>query len=455
MRPVSLATVAQWTDGALIQGTPSVEVRSVGTDSRNLDGVELFVALKGENFDAHEFLGQVADAGVPAMLVGALPEATEKYGGGLVHVKDTLKALQRLAYHHRKSSRDLHVVGITGSNGKTSTKDFLAAVLSAAGPVNKTQGNLNNHIGLPLTILSGTEEHRFGVWEMGMNHPGEIEVLAEIAQPDAAVITNIGTAHIEFMKTRDNIAKEKASLAQAVPGTGYCVMPKTDDYFEFVRELCDCEMIPVGIETGMVQARNLDVVEGGRTRFELASEFGESGEVVLPVRGSHMVQNALLAVATGYKQGLSTEQIASALTSVEMTGGRLQERVAGGYRFLDDSYNANPDSMAAALATLRDASVAGRRVAVLGFMGELGEHEEKEHLRLGERVVSEGIDVLVTVGERAAVINEGAGSLDENRSFATHDEAARFLSDFLQSDDLVLVKGSRAAAMEKVIETIG
>ncbi len=455
MRSVSLSTIAEWTDGALIQGTPSMKVDTVGTDSRKLDGVEIFVALKGENFDAHEFLGHVADAGVRAMIVSALPEVTEQFDGGVVQVRDTLKALQRLAFHHRRSSEDLHVVGITGSNGKTSTKDFLAAVLSAAGPVNKTRGNLNNHIGLPLTILSGTEDHRFGVWEMGMNHPGEIEILAEIANPDAAVITNIGTAHIEFMKTRENIAREKAAIAQAVPANGYCVMPETDDYFELVKGLCECEMIPIGIETGMVQGRKLNVGEDGRMEFELVSEFGDSGKVTLPVRGRHMVQNALLAAAVGYRQGLSTDQIAEKLTNVEMTGGRLQERVVGGFRFLDDSYNANPDSMAAALATLRDAPVSGRRVAVLGFMGELGEHEETEHLRLGERVVSEGIDTLVTVGPRAAVINEGAGDLEQNRNFESHDEAAQFLASFLGTDDLVLVKGSRSAAMEKVIDLMG
>lgn len=452
MRSTPLSRIADWTDGALIQGTPSVEVRSIGTDSRKLEGTELFVALKGDNFDAHDYLGDVAKAGVSAMLVSSLPESTESYDGALIRVKDTLTALQRLAYHHRKASADLHVVGLTGSNGKTSTKDFVAAVLSSAGQVNKTQGNLNNHIGLPLTILSGSEEDRFGVWEMGMNHPGEIEVLAEIAQPDAAVVTNIGTAHIEFMETRENIAKEKASLPMAVPESGYCVMPAEDDFFEFVKDRCKCEMISVGIETGQVQARNLAVASSGGTTFEIVSDFGDTVEVTLPVRGRHMVQNALLAAAVGFKHALKAETIASALSNVEMTGGRLQERVVGGVTFLDDSYNANPDSMAAALTTLRDAEVAGKRIAVLGFMGELGEHEEREHRALGEKVAGNKINVLITVGERASRINEGADGLEENRNFETHGDAAEFLKSILTPDDMVLVKGSRAAAMEKVIE---
>ena len=289
---------------------------------------------------------------------------------------------------------------------------------------------------------------------MGMNHPGEIGVLAEIAQPDAAVITNIGTAHIEHMVTRENIAKEKAALAMAVGSEGFCVMPAEDDYFQFVQDLIVCPMISVGIDTGDVQARNLVQVSGGGTKFELASGFGSAGEVALPVRGRHMVQNALLAAAVGYKQGLTTDQIAKSLSSVVITGGRLQERVIKGITFLDDSYNANPDSMNAALRTLKDAEVAGRRIAVLGFMGELGEHETEAHLQLGESVVSNGVDVLVTVGERAALIGEKAGAIPKVANFAAHDEAAAFLSDVLAPDDMVLVKGSRAAAMEKVIDLL-
>jgi len=454
MKSVPLGEIARWAGGALVQGVPSDTVASVSTDSRRVEPGDLFVALKGERFDAHRFLGDVAEKGAGALLVSSLEAETESYEGGIVHVRDTLEALQRLAFHHRRSDPDLFAVGVTGSNGKTSTKDLLRATLSGLGPVNATEGNLNNHIGLPLTILSGSGDERFGVWEMGMNHPGEIEVLAEIAGPDAAVITNIGTAHIENLGTREAIAAEKAELALAVPASGYCVMPAADEFFGFVSERLSCEMIPVGIERGQVRASNVTVEEGGGTSFTLESDFGKSVPVKLPFRGSHMVINALLAAAVGLRQGLDPAAVAERLSGAELTAGRLQVRRAGGFSFLDDSYNANPDSMGAALQTLKESTVPGRRVAVLGYMGELGEHEENEHRELGKRVVERGVDALITVGERAALINRSAGDLPTNRNFPTHEEAADFLRGFLDEDDLVLVKGSRTARMERVIEEL-
>lgn len=454
MRTVSLATVAEWTGGALLQGVPSMQVASMTTDSRAVKPGDLFVALKGERLDAHRFLSEVAAAGAAAVVVSSLPAGTEAFECGVIRVRDTLKALQDLACRHRKASDDLFVVGITGSNGKTSTKDFLSAVLSAGGQVNRTAGNLNNHIGLPLTILSGSEGDRFGVWEMGMNHPGEIEVLAEIARPDAAVITNIGRAHIEYMGTREAIAAEKSQLPASVPASGYCVMPAADEFYDFVANSVQCEMIPVGIESGIVRAESLRAGVDGRMLFNLVSEYGEASSVALPVRGEHMVVNALLAAAVGLRQGISSTAVAAALSGVQLTHGRLQERNVNGIAFLDDSYNANPDSMFAALRTLRAAEVTGRRVAVLGFMGELGVHEEAEHLLLGERVAGQGVDALITVGERAAKINGTAAALTENHNFDTHEAAADFLRRYLAPGDLVLVKGSRSAGMERVITSL-
>lgn len=454
MRSVTYAQIAEWTDGGLIQGSPSELVSHVVTDSRKVENGDLFVALKGDRFDAHEFLEDVAQRGAGGLLVAQLPPATEGYSGAIVHVKDTLQALQRLAFFHRRHSEGLRVIGVTGSNGKTSTKDFLSAVLSVSGTVNKTAGNLNNHIGLPLTILSGSGEDRFGVWEMGMNHSGEIEVLAEIAAPDAAVITNIGTAHIEHLKTRDAIALEKSELAMAVSRSGYCAMPVADDYYGFVSDRVDCEVVAVGIEEGQVQARDLSIGEEGRARFELASDFGSAASVSLPVMGRHMVTNSLLAAAVGLKEGLSPADIAEALSGVSLTGGRLQETKVGDLAFLDDSYNANPDSMRAAIATLNEAPVSGRRIAVLGFMGELGEHEESEHRSLGEVASASGLDAVFTVGERAAQIDAGVAEGIEHRNFSNHEEAAEFLRDYLTPGDLTLVKGSRAAAMEQIIRAL-
>ena len=451
---VTLDQLARWSDGELLQGVPSNTVGVLTTDSRKVEAGQVFLALKGDRFNAHDFIGAVSEAGAGALVVSELTADTETYSGGIVRVKDSLRSLQKLAFHHRRNSEGLFVVGVTGSNGKTSTKDFLSAVLSAGGKVNRTAGNLNNHIGLPLTILSGDGSEKFGVWEMGMNHPGEIEVLAEIAAPNAAVITHIGRAHIEHMKTREAIAEEKAELAMAVPRNGFCAMPVGDDFYSYVSDRVFCEMVPVGIDSGDVRAENVSAIDGGAMRFILRSEMTEAPEVVLPVKGLHMVSNALLAAAVGLRQGISPNEVAEKLGHVELSGGRLQERTAGGFRFLDDSYNANPDSMQAALETLKGSEVEGRRVAVLGFMGELGDLEREEHLKLGETVAATGMDALITVGGRAALINEGAGNLADNHHFSDHEAATEFLSNFLSVDDLTLVKGSRAAAMERVINNL-
>lgn len=452
MKPVPLKQIADWCGGALIQGVPEERVEGISTDSRSVGRNDLFVALKGDRFDAHDFLTDVSKRNAAALLVHALPHSSESYPGGVIYVKETLRALQELARQYRKSLSGLRVIGLTGSNGKTSTKDFLGGVLSVASSVNKTRGNLNNHIGLPLTILRTDESNQYGVWEMGMNHAGEIEVLAEIAAPDAAVVTNIGTAHIENLGTREAIAKEKAQLPAAVSESGYCVMPREDDFFEEVSTHVRGEMISVGFTSGKVRAEGLELDSLGRVQFNLVSEYADSISLSLPVRGRHMVSNALLAAAVGFQEGLSPEQIQEGLSSVRLTGGRLEEKQVGEFTILDDSYNANPDSMKAALVTLQEAEVSGRRVAVLGYMGELGHIEEEAHLTLGEQAVTLGVDLLVTVGEKAARINTKAETLAVNLNFSSHEEAAAYLRDALTSEDLVLVKGSRGATMEKVIE---
>jgi len=452
MNPLTLKQIADWSGGALIQGTPASVLSSVSTDSRSVGTEDLFIALKGERFDAHEFIEQVGEQGAAAILASSLPAATESFSGGIIHLRDTLKGLQNLARGYRNSLSGIRVVGLTGSNGKTSTKDFLGGVLSSAFTVSKTKGNLNNHIGVPLTVLSSDNSHQYGVWEMGMNHPGEIEVLAEIARPDIAVVTNIGTAHIENMGTREAIAEEKSQLPLAVSADGYCVMPRDDDFFEFVAERVLGEMISVGFECGDVRAASLRVDDSGRVHFDLVSEFADATPISLPVRGRHMVSNALLAAAVGLKEGLTPAQIAGGLSSVTLTGGRLEEKKVGGFSILDDSYNANPDSMEAALLTLQEAALKGRRVAVLGYMGELGHIEEEAHLALGEKAAALGVDLLITVGEKASRINTRAQSIGVNLNFPTHAEAAGYLKGELTSEDLVLVKGSRGATMEKVIE---
>jgi len=451
MNPVRYSQIAEWCGGALIQGVPSATVCKISTDTRKIEEGDLFLALKGDQFDAHNFLDKAEASGCSGLLVHTLNETTENFEGTIIHVKNTLTALQKIAFGYRRSLGNLRVVGVTGSNGKTSTKDFLRGVYSKAGGVNATKGNLNNHIGLPLTILDTDDSHQTGVWEMGMNHPGEIEVLAEIAKPVIAVVTNVGTAHIEHMKTREAIALEKTELPMALSAEGTCIMPVGDDYYDFVKERIPCEMVSVGLEHGDVQASDIQIVSGGKTSFQLTFPDVGKARVEIAVRGRHMVMNALLAAASGWKSGLSIEEVAEGLGSVELTGGRLQEKEVAGLRFLDDSYNANPDSMRAALNTLGEFEVSGRRIAVLGMMGELGEHEEKEHLSLGSFVGAGNVDLLITVGSVAAAINQGAGDLIEHMNFSSHEEAGHFLRENSAKDDLILLKGSRSARMETIL----
>ena len=446
MNQISLKQMAEWAGGALIQGVPSDCVGAVSTDTRKLSEGDTFLALKGDNFDGHEFVKTAQEVGVAAIIVSNFVKDTESFEGGIIHVRDTLVALQMLAKNYRESL-DIFAIGVTGSNGKTSTKDFLKTILAKAGPVNATLGNLNNHIGLPLTILNSTDEHKFGVWEMGMNHPGEIEVLADIAAPNAGIITNIGTAHIEHMKTREAIAEEKGQLAEMVESCGFFVMPANDDFAEAIAGRSAARMIAVGIGEGDVQAGNL-IATGEGTFFDVIAG-GKRVSTSIRVAGEHMVMNALLGVAVALELGVDLETIGSGLSEAELTRGRLQRREVNGVQFIDDSYNANPDSMRAALKTLSSTETAGRRIAVLGFMGELGEHEEAEHKLLGEAVAEAGVDLLVTVSEKAKLIAESGGS---DHAFDDHEAAGNFLKSELKPGDLVLVKGSRAATMEKVIE---
>ncbi|MDF1752801.1 MAG: UDP-N-acetylmuramoyl-tripeptide--D-alanyl-D-alanine ligase [Verrucomicrobiales bacterium] len=453
MIPSNLFDVAQWGGGALIAGVPAATMTKISSDTRSIQPGDTFLALKGENFNGHDFLGKAIEAGASSLIVSELPAETESYSGNIIHVRNTLKALQEIALNYRrKVISDLFVVGVTGSNGKTSTKDFLNAVLSQAGKVNATKGNLNNHIGLPMTVLDTESEDRFGIWEMGMNHPGEISPLAEIANPDAAVITNVGTAHIEHMKTREAIAREKGALARAIGKDGFCVMPATDDYFDFIASQVRCEMIGVGGEKSLVRADDLQVASDGIS-FTLWID-GETASVSLPVPGRHMVMNSLLAAAVGYRKGISIDQIAAGLSATKMTGGRLEKDGWNGISILNDSYNANPDSVKAALLSLTEVPSEGRKIAVLGFMGELGEHEESAHHEVGAYATEVGVDLLVTVSEKAALIGDGAGGKIKTEKFESHEAAASYLKGELATGDTLLVKGSRAARMETVIDIL-
>lgn len=447
MKPLTAKQIAEIL-GVPVAGGQSDVLASggVSTDTRKLTNKSVFFALRGENFDGDAFAQSAIEAGASIVIVhgwvGDVPA-----GAAVIVVPDTVAALQRLAYWWR-TQLDLPVVGITGSNGKTSTKDFVMAVLSRRYDVSGTRGNLNNHIGLPLTVLATTPEHTAAVWEMGMNHSGELAPLCEISRPKYGVISNIGTAHIEFMGSRDAIAEEKATLARVLPTEGTLFIPASCDYHEYLRQRTKAALIPVGNGRGLVRAEDLHFGVSG-TRFTLVIEGEGKAQVILPVPGRHMVTNALLAAGVGWKLGVPCIEIAAGLSTAVLTDGRLKSYKSKGITVIDDTYNANPESMAAAIETLADTPVVNgaRRIIVLGRMGELGIHAPAAHLKTGQFAVENELAV-VAVGEGAEGIAEGANGAPY---FPNYEDAVEWLSREAKTGDVVLFKGSRTATVEQIM----
>ncbi len=451
MDPLSIEQIAQFAGAVRQNGGGERLITDLSTDSRTVQPGDLFVALQGENFDGHKFVND-------AFLRGAVGGIVEQNWSGktppdfaLLRVPDTLTAYQQIAAHYRRSL-GIKVVAITGSNGKTSTKDFTAAVLAHRFRVAKTEGNLNNHVGLPRTMLEATAHDQIGVWEIGMSHPGEIAPLARLAQPEVAIVTNIGIAHLEFMGTRGAIAHEKGDLAAAVPAGGTVILNRGDEFSDAIARRTPARVIFAGIDCGEVQAH--EIVQTAEGAEFTVLEGAHRCHAVLPVPGMHMVQNALLAIAAGRVFGLSLEECAAGLAAAPITKARLEIKTLGGVQFIDDSYNANPDSTKAALHTLAELEADGQRIAVLGQMAELGAESVQAHREVGRVAASLGIDRLITLGPGSVEIAEAAraAGLTHSETVASAEEVADLLCHVTRPGDLILVKGSRSARTERVLE---
>jgi UDP-N-acetylmuramoyl-tripeptide--D-alanyl-D-alanine ligase len=454
MNPLPLSQIAQFAGGLISCGDKTVVIDKFSTDSRTVKPGALFVALRGQNFDGHNFVEPAAQAGAAGAIVestwnGKIPENFV-----LVRTKDTLRAYQELAANYRKSLT-LNVVAITGSNGKTSTKDFTAAVLARRFRVTKTEANFNNHVGLPRTILEATSGDEVAVWEIGMNHPGEIAALAKLAAPNVAIITNIGVAHIAFMGSREKIAEEKGALAEAVGRQGTVILNADDPFTRSIAPRTPGKVILAGTTAGNIRAAEI-TQSGTGTDFTIL-EGAHRCRAQLSVPGLHMVQNALLAVAAGRVFGLSLEDCAAGLVAAPLTKARSQIKDIGGVQFLDDSYNANPDSMKAALRTLVELDADGKRIAVLGEMSELGDESERGHREVGETAAALKVDQLIAIGDVAAAIADAArhAGMQKTTVVNSTSEAAELLRETAAPGDLILIKGSRAARTEEVIEHFG
>jgi UDP-N-acetylmuramoyl-tripeptide--D-alanyl-D-alanine ligase len=428
-------------------------VQGVSTDTRELSSNQLYVPLVGERLDGHQFIDQAIEKGAAAALWQKdhpLPEVEIP----LIVVSDTLAALQRLAQSYRKELR-IPVIAITGSNGKTTTKDLVASVLTQKYQVHKTKGNLNNHIGVPLTILSMPAQTEIAVIEMGMNHRGEIEHLSRIAEPDAAVITNIGESHIEFLGSREGIAEAKLEIREGLVEKGPIFFDGDEPLLRSKLARETRPLFPIGWGENNVDRPANVVLDGVKGYHFSSTRTGTSFH--LPLLGRHNVINAMLAISVGRYFGLEEQQIAEGLLQVKLTGRRLELKTAvSGMQIIDDAYNASPTSMRAAIDLLMELDLSLEKWVLLGDMLETGQQEKIYHQEIGEYAVNRGVSHIYTVGDRGRYIFEGAirANHDSNRMiqhFASIEEASRFLAQVGGPEAILLIKASLGAQLVQVV----
>lgn len=438
--------------GAAVLQHAGAKFTGISTDSRTIKTGNLFVALSGENFDGHQFICQAVQNGAAGLLVSR--NQSEMPGNiSILHVPDTLKAYQAIAAWHR-SQFSIPLVAVTGSNGKTTTKEFIAAVLSSRFSVLKTQANYNNEIGLPLTLLQLNGKHEAAVVEMGMRGLGEIHELALIASPTIGVVTNVGETHMELLGSLENIAAAKAELIEAIPKDGLVVLNADNAHVRGMKDKTSARAVFFGIEQPcQVRAENIRTGDGVTVFDCRAGQADFTAEI--PAVGRHNVYNALAAIAVALELGLRTAEITAGLKLFIPGAMRLSMEKMGDYRIINDAYNASPMSMAAAIETLKEVAP-GRRIAVLGDMLELGPVAVEAHCLIGRKLAESGVDIVVTVGPLAAHIAQSARRLGiaEARVCDSHQQAAQYLQAVLKPEDTILLKGSRGMKMEKILEKL-
>jgi UDP-N-acetylmuramoyl-tripeptide--D-alanyl-D-alanine ligase len=454
MRGLEPDALARWCGGTWEGSAPTV-VNSVIVDSRLAAPGALFVALPGTRCDGHAFVAEAFRRGA----AGAVVRPEHPAGGGpLLRVAEPLKALQAMAAGYRRA-HSARIIGVTGSSGKTTVKEMIADVLAAALPTARTHGNWNNHIGLPLSLLNMPPTAQAGVFEAGVNHPGEMEELCQIMAPDWGVITNVGPVHLEFFKTEAAIAHAKAQLLRALPSNGVAVLRADAPWYETLRTAAPCRVVSVAFASEHAGALP-DFY--ARMKADGIAVFGERASerewcVRPPLPGAHNIANMLLAAAVGRVWGLEWEMIISALERYQPPPMRWESSVWREVVLINDAYNANPMSVAAVLQTYAKLPGA-RKWLVLGSMLELGDAAAAMHQEVGRQVAAGKWQGLVTVGEQAEMIAAGAaaGGMPPERIFrcAVTEEAAIVLLRSLQAGDMVLLKGSRGIGLENVLRVL-
>jgi UDP-N-acetylmuramoyl-tripeptide--D-alanyl-D-alanine ligase len=457
---LSLEEVLKSTRGKLLQGEGNAFFQGISTDSRTVTAGELFIALKGARFDGHHYALEALEKKAGGVLIEEDKVGDIRWNGyrpkAVIAVKDTLYALGNIALGWRRKYRT-PVVALTGSNGKTTTKEMIAACLGTTFPILKTKGNLNNLIGLPLTLLTLSEKERVVVLEMGMNVPGEIRRLTEIAEPDVGLITNIQNVHLEGLGSLEKLKEEKGELFRKMRRDGTILVNQDDPRVVDLAKDYPGQKITFGIEhPSEVMAKEIRLMGAEGTSFTLILE-GEVVEIQLRLLGRHFVPNALSAIATACLFGVEVKQITEALGHFQSIPLRMEVvSLKGGKTLINDAYNANPFSMDLALETLVEAKGRGRAIAVLGDMLELGNFSKEAHEQLGEKVSKLSIDFLLTLGEEAPIVVASAIRhglpMERAKVVESHSEAISILRQMIQTGDWILVKGSRRMAMEKIVE---
>ncbi|MCH2171653.1 UDP-N-acetylmuramoyl-tripeptide--D-alanyl-D-alanine ligase [Myxococcota bacterium] len=459
--PFSADQALRWTQGTLLRGDRETLFSGVSIDTRTVAPGMLFVAIVGEVHDAHTFLDTALSNGASGLMVEPgrdLTTPSTALGHVTIEVSNTTAALGALGAGHR-SGFDAPVVAITGSNGKTTTKEMCASILSRRAPCLRNEGNLNNHFGLPLTLLRRRPSDHFAVVELGMNHRGEIAELAEIARPDVGVITNIGTAHLENLGSREEIAREKGDLVAALPAHGTAVVNADDPRMEDQAKRTAARILRFGHSAAAeVRAEGVAAAPGGRIQFGLIAPTGEC-DISVAGMGEATVINALAAGAAALAAGATLEEVKEGLAAYQPVPGRLVRiDLPGDVIVIDDTYNANPQSVDNALRALVELPDQTQRIAVLGEMGELGDLADSAHYDIGNHAADLGINYVVAVGSRSHHVVRGAvdGGLPVARAleFSTCEQASEHVKELLIGGTAVLVKGSRSARMERVVHNL-
>lgn len=449
MPRLTFSQMAEMIGGTVLQGGDAVS-SSVIIDSREIKPEAVFFAVKGERLDGHDFVAQALEKGAVGAVVSRVPEGVDK---PLIQVDDTSRALQRLASAIR-DRYDMTLIGITGSAGKTTTKEMIATLISSERKVHKSWGNFNNQIGAPLCLDNMPDDAEVVVSEMGMNHAGEIAEIAGLMRPHVGVYTNIAPVHIEFFGTIEGIAAAKRELLENVIPGGTIIVNNDNEHVVRISQGFNGKRVTYGVEND-AEYRATNIRERGLlgTRFTLSAE-GETRELELVLPGRHNLDNLLAAIATARAVGISWEGIERGVREVKPAYHRGVIVPFNGAQIYDDTYNSNPYALARTLELMTQAEVSGRRIAVIGDMLELGEQELQFHRDAG-RGIPRSIDVVVGVGARAQALLDGAreAGFEEAslRHFADAHAAGAFLRAFVQSGDLVLIKGSRGVGLDKAV----